>query len=41
MNRIYFGQDGDTLVVLLYGGSKGSQKRDVDRAKACWKDYRS
>ena len=39
--RIYFGQDGDTLVVLLCGGSKGSQRRDIDRARAYWNDYRS
>jgi len=39
--RIYFGQDGDTLVVLLCGGSKGSQTRDIERAKAYWRDCRS
>lgn len=38
---IYFGQDGLTLVVLLCGRSKGSQKRDIDRARAYWSDYRS
>ena len=39
--RIYFGRDGLNLVVLLCGGSKGSQKRDVERARVCWSDYRS
>jgi len=39
--RIYFGRDGDSLVVLLCGGSKRTQKRDIARAKAYWTDYRS
>jgi putative addiction module killer protein len=37
--RVYFGEDGDSLVVLLYGGSKRTQKRDISRAKAYWADY--
>jgi putative addiction module killer protein len=39
--RIYFGEDSDTLVVLLCGGTKGSQSRDIEQAKAYWKGYRS
>jgi putative addiction module killer protein len=39
--RVYFGQDRIALVVLLCGGSKGSQKRDINRARAYWNDYRS
>ena len=39
--RICFGRDGDTLVVLLCGGRKVAQKRDINRALAYWNDYRS
>ena len=31
--RIYFMRTGPTLVVLLCGGDKGSQPRDIERAK--------
>ena len=36
--RVYFGQDGD-LVVLLLGGSKKTQDRDIANAKEYWRDY--
>jgi len=39
--RIYFGREGNTIVILLYGGAKGSQSRDIERAKEYWRDYRS
>ena len=38
--RIYYGLGGDTLVVLLCGGDKGSQDRDIQKAKEYWQDYR-
>lgn len=38
--RIYFGEDGDKIVVILCGGDKSSQSKDIDFAKACWKDYK-
>jgi putative addiction module killer protein len=37
--RIYFGKDGDTIVVLLAGGDKGSQAKDIARAQKFWRDY--
>lgn len=38
--RIYFGFDGNTLIILLGGGTKRSQQGDIDRAKERWRDYR-
>lgn len=37
--RVYFGQQGQTLVVLLCGGDKRSQERDVRLAKAYWQEF--
>jgi len=36
--RIYFGVDGN-IVVLLTGGDKDSQRRDIAKAKEYWTDY--
>ena len=38
--RVYFGREGNTVVVLLYGGDKGSQSRDIAKAKLLWKEYK-
>src|ERR1700752_261611 len=38
--RIYFGKDGDRLVVLVGGGTKKRQPHDIAAAKAAWKDYK-
>ena len=38
--RIYFGQEGRTVVVLLCGGDKSSQQRDIERAKLFWLNYK-
>lgn len=37
--RIYFGQIGSTLVLLLCGGDKTSQARDIELAKSYWIEY--
>lgn len=36
--RVYFGQEGET-VVLLTGGTKRTQPKDIARAKILWKEY--
>jgi len=38
--RIYFGKDGDALVILLSGGTKQLQQKDIVKAKILWKEYK-
>jgi putative addiction module killer protein len=38
--RVYLGQKGRTLVVLLCGGDKRTQERDIRQAKQNWQDYK-
>jgi putative addiction module killer protein len=38
--RVYFGRDGEVLVILLTGGTKKRQHRDIDTAHAYWQDYK-
>lgn len=37
--RIYYGEDGLRLVILLMGGDKSSQSKDIQKAREYWKDY--
>ncbi|MCQ2368589.1 MAG: type II toxin-antitoxin system RelE/ParE family toxin, partial [Kiritimatiellae bacterium] len=37
--RAYFGKDGDKLILLLCGGDKKTQKRDIKEAKMLWNEY--
>jgi putative addiction module killer protein len=37
--RVYYGLRGDEIVVLIGGGSKASQKRDIARAKDLWRRF--
>lgn len=39
--RIYFHQSGSTLIVLLCGGDKGTQPKDIKAAKQLLKDWRA
>ena len=37
--RVYFGEQEDYIVVLLCGGDKSSQPKDIKDAKTYWKEY--
>ena len=39
--RIYVGEDGPVLVVILCGGDKSSQAADIQRAKEYWKIHKT
>ena len=38
--RVYFGQEGTTVVVLLCGGDKDTQTDDIETAQRYWSNYR-
>ena len=38
--RIYFGKDGERLVILIGGGTKKRQQEDIHTALARWQDYK-
>ena len=37
--RVYFTEDKEGLMLLLLGGDKKTQNRDIDKAKKYWRDY--
>ena len=37
--RVYFAIDGNRLILLLFGGDKSSQEKDVAKAKEYWRDH--
>jgi len=37
--RVYFGEDGKDIVILLCGGDKSSQQDSIRQAKSYWKEY--
>lgn len=39
--RIYFAYDGKKIILLLAGGTKKRQSKDIDTAKARWKIYKA
>lgn len=39
--RVYYARDGAAIILLLCGGDKSSQLRDIGRAHDYWKDYQA
>jgi putative addiction module killer protein len=37
--RVYFGEDMETIVIILNGGNKARQNSDIKLAKSYWKEY--
>jgi putative addiction module killer protein len=37
--RVYFGMDGEELVILVGGGTKKRQSKDIEMARERWTDY--
>lgn len=38
--RVYFGRDGEAWVILLAGGTKRRQQKDIEEAQWRWADYK-
>jgi putative addiction module killer protein len=38
--RVYFGEDRGSIIILLCGGDKGSQSKDIQNAKMYWKEHK-
>ena len=38
--RVYFGRDGETLIILLAGGTKRRQQDDIEYARDLWEEYK-
>lgn len=39
--RIYFARDGERIILLLTGGGKQRQSKDIERAREHWADYKA
>ena len=37
--RVYYGLKGEEIIVLIGGGDKASQKKDIEKAKDLWRKY--
>jgi putative addiction module killer protein len=38
--RIYLAKDGLKIIILIGGGTKKRQQKDIDRAVVLWEDYK-
>ncbi len=38
--RIYFGEDSNKIIILLIGGNKSTQNKNIKKAKEYWKNYK-
>jgi putative addiction module killer protein len=38
--RVYFGRHGQSIVILLFGGSKKTQTSDIRKARDYWADWK-
>jgi putative addiction module killer protein len=38
--RVYFGKDGETIVILLCGGTKKKQRSGIELAQESWGAYK-
>jgi hypothetical protein len=39
--RVYFGKDGEEIILLLGGGTKKRQQKDIEQAKYLWNEYKA
>ena len=37
--RIYYARHADVIIVILLGGTKSTQRSDIDRARKLWQEY--
>ena len=38
--RVYYGKQGNRIYLLLCGGDKSTQRRDIEKAKSCWQNHK-
>jgi putative addiction module killer protein len=38
--RVYYGEDGPVIIILLIGGDKSTQGKDIEKALSFWESYK-